>query len=375
MTTVPLTGQGIMIPPGHYNATMAPSFSNVTFDATGDKVAMIGRVWEKDRGASGTKAIRRIQFRWGAVTKAGGSGITLSIQDVDTANGPIIRPDGTPDQTVAIAAADVTASTWHRSNALSADRTVSHGDLIAVVFEFDGGGRLGADSYALAGVALSSGVLYPVNQQGAFVNYDGATWAFNNVMLNIVLEFSDGTYGTLQGALPASAINTHAFNSGSTPDEYAMKLTPEWECDIDAIGAGVAPATGANFDMVLYSGTTVEQTVSVDQNATINTSVRPTTLPIPLENLAANSDYYISVKPTTTNNVTVYSFDVNDVAFLDLLGPWGNEMTYATRTDSGSWTETTTRRLFAWAQLAGVPSAAGGSNVIQSPNMRGGFIN
>lgn len=364
MATTAVTGQGILIPWGHYNASLAPSFGSAVFDATGDKVAMCGRVWFS--GRTGTKDIRRIQFRFGSVTKAGGSALTVSLQNVDAANGPVIRPDGTQDQTVAIANADAgfASNAWYRTGTLSADRTVSFGELLSVVWEFDGGGRLGADAVNITGLALSSGVLHPINHQGAFVNYDGATWTNNNIILNVVLEFSDGTYGTLQGSIPASAVNSHAFNSGSTPDEYAMKITPEFEIDVDGIGAAVAPATSADFDMVFYSGTTAEATVSIDQNATISTSVRPITVPIALENLASGSDYYVAVKPTTANNVTVYSFDVNDAAFLDLLGPFGNEMTYATRTDAGAWSETTTRRLFAWAQLAGVPSAAGGAGAV-----------
>lgn len=358
MATTSLTGQGILMPPPQYGMTMGPSFANVVFDATGDKVSMIGRVWFSDR--TGTKDIRRIQFRWGAVTKAGGSGITLSLQDVDAANGPVIRPDGTPDQTVAIAAADVTADTWHRSNALSADRTVNYGDLIAVVWEFDGGGRLGADSYALACPTLTSSALFPINNQGAVVNFNGATWALSTALMNIVLEFSDGSYGILQGAMAASAFNSHAHNSGSTPDEYAMKITPSFELDIDGMGAVTSASAGGNYDLVFYSGTTAEATVNIDQNQLINSGARSVSIPIPLENLSASSDYYVAVKPTGGTNVTVYSFDVNDVAFLDLFGPFGSNMTYATRTDAGAWTETTTRRLFAWVQLAGVPSASGG---------------
>ncbi len=370
MATTAFTGMGITIPPA-IGLTLAPAFTNFQINVTGAKSAMIGSVFFN---GTGTKDIERLQFRFGSVTKAGGSAMTLSLQDVDTANGPVIRPDGTQDQTVAIANADAgfAANTWYRTGTLSANRTVSNGDLLAMVLEFDGGGRLGADTVSLSGLALSSGVTYPINQQGSCVDDNtGSTWTVRNVLPCIILEFSDGTFGTFWGSIPAKTVNTHAFASNSGADEYALKITTPFELDLDAVGGFVAPGTGANFDLVLYSGTTALATCSVDANAINSTSPRPITRSFEPETGLSAGDYYVSFKPTTTTNITVYSYDVDNVAFLDLLGPFGREITYATRVDAGSWTETTTRRLFAWAGLSGVPTAGGGGGGLAANPIRG----
>lgn len=366
--TTRLAGQGISIPMPHYGATIAPAFTNSVFAATGNRVAQIGAVWFPDR--TGSKSIRRVQFRFGAVTKAGGSALTVSLQDVDLVNGPVIRPDGTADQTVAIANADAgfAANAWYRTNTLSADRTVNYGDLLAVVFDYDGAGRLGADTVSIAGLGLSSGVNFPINQQAAFVTLTAGTWAVTNAITNIVLEFSDGTFGTLLGSVPASAVNSHAYNSGSTPDEFAMKITPNVDISVDGLGVATAFATGANAELVLYTNTTATQTVVIDQNATINTSVRPLMRAVPETDWSASTDYYVAIKATTANNVTVYSVDVSQVDFLDLHPGWfGRECTYATRVDAGAWTETTTRRLLAWYNVCSVPTAGGGGGLAANP--------
>jgi len=115
-------------------------------DATGEMAAFCGRVWFSAR--SGTKNLSRVGFRFGAVTKSGGSGLTVSLQDVTLSAGPPMQPDGTQDQTVAIANgnASFASNTWIRTGTFSASRTVTYGDLLAVNVEYDGGGRTNPDS-------------------------------------------------------------------------------------------------------------------------------------------------------------------------------------------------------------------------------------
>jgi len=123
--------------------SIAPSMVNAaTIDATGEKLAWCGGFVHQDRAA---KDITRVGFFFGSsLIKAGGSSLTVSLQDVSATAAPL-QPDETQDQTVAIANGDAgfASSTWYRTGALSANRTVSHGEQLAVVLEFDGGGRLG----------------------------------------------------------------------------------------------------------------------------------------------------------------------------------------------------------------------------------------
>src|SRR5687768_5910779 len=88
-----------------------------TIDATGEKQAWCGPVWFQER--TGSKQIVRVGFRLATVVKAGGSGLTVSLQNVNTAPAALntLQPDETQDQTVAIANGDAgfTSNVWYRT--------------------------------------------------------------------------------------------------------------------------------------------------------------------------------------------------------------------------------------------------------------------
>lgn len=328
--------------------TLTPSFTSTAIAAAGDKLAWIGRVWWPD-GAS--HDVQRVGFNFGSVTKAAGSAMTISLQDVDLTTGPVIRPDGTQDQTVAIANADAgfTSNVWYRSGTLSANRTCAPGDLVATVLEYSS--YVSADTVSLRNMALTAtGVL---SNQGVFVSQIGGTWATASVTPNVILEASDGTFGTLAGtAIPGLTLNTHAFKSDSAADEYAMAFRVLYPCKIEGAWVILACAANtANFDIVLYQGTTALATVSVDANAgafSVGTH-RPIEVvfssPV---TLSAGTQYYLAVKPTqATSNVTVNSVDVSAAGHL-VCWPGGTDWNYSARVDGGAWDAvTTTRRLLA----------------------------
>src|SRR5688572_15951850 len=58
----------------------------LTIDATGEKTSYAGKVFYPDR-SSATKAITKVGFRFAAVTKAGGSALTVSLQNVTGVTG------------------------------------------------------------------------------------------------------------------------------------------------------------------------------------------------------------------------------------------------------------------------------------------------
>jgi hypothetical protein len=145
---------GLFFPSPVQNMGTAPGFANsLLIDATGEKIAFIGRFWNKDRA---TKNITKVGFCFGAVTKAGGSGLTVSLQNVNLGAGPPFRPDEIQDQTVAIANGDAAfaTNTWYQTAALSTNRTVAFGELLAVVIEYNGAGRLGSDSVVVRGTSV-----------------------------------------------------------------------------------------------------------------------------------------------------------------------------------------------------------------------------
>lgn len=355
-----LTGPGMWlggVPPELIGRPQAGALAS-TADAAGEMVGFVGRVWFPAR--TGTKAIQRVQFMFGTVDKAGGSGLTVSLQDVDLTAGPPARPDGTQDQTVAIANADAgfVSNTWYRTGTLSADRTVTYGDLLAVVIEYDGTGWQANDDFAINSSFATDGGQPSLGQP---VLKTGGTWALahSRGLGSVLLEMSDGTFGILEGNLPIKAANSHNFKSDTAlTDEFAMPFTVPFKCKIDALRAAVNVAAGANFELILYTGTTATVTVSVDANTAAASALWYDAL-IPETELAAGTQYYVAIKPTTTTALTAYSFEVENANHLTVY-PGGPSFNYTTRVDGGAWAAATaTRRLLAGVRMSAFDDGAG----------------
>ncbi len=366
-----ITGDGLLwgLPWTWFNLAANAGFSSSVIDATGEMFAWLGRVWLPTR--TGTKDISRVQFRFGTVTKSGGSAMTVSLQNIDLATGPPTQPDGTQDQTVAIANADAAfvSNTWYRTGAFSANRTVTHGDLLGVVIEYDGAGRLSSDV-----VNLSNFTWFNSSAVGYCSLKTGGTWATASVASNLLLEMSDGSFGRLDTGIPVKAFNSHAFNTGSAADEFAMAFQVPFKCKIDALGAILTIAGGTtDFELILYTGTTPTVTASVDGNTYNAVGTRTVLLPIAETELAANTQYYLAVKPTTANNVTAFSYDVDNANHLSLY-PGGTSWTYTNRVDGGSWAAvTTTRQLLLGIRISSLDDGAGGGLLSPVP-MSGGLV-
>jgi hypothetical protein len=313
-------------------------------DATGEKVAMIGPVYNKDRAS---KDITKVGIRFGAVTKAGGSGLTLSLQDVDATAGPPLTPDGTQDQTVAIAAADVTANTFLKTNALSASRTVAFGEMLAVVVEFDGGGRLGADSFVINTVAVSGTTVGLDTSSSLFT----ASWASLGQPPLVLFEFTDGTFGGLSGGMAISDLTAIGqFGQTSATDEYALRFQVPYICKVDGLWMLMRTvANTANFEAVLYNGTTALATVAHDANMTDSTSGnRVFRAHLSEVTLYPGNTYYVALKPVNaaSTGILFNYFDVSHNDHLQAHAGLGDarEWYLASRADLGAWSPTTTRR-------------------------------
>jgi hypothetical protein len=348
-----------------YSGGVLAFASTNVINATGEKAAYCGRVFNKDRA---TKAISKVGFRFGAVTKAGGSALTVSLQNPNSAAGPPMQPDEVQDQTVAIANADAgfTSNAWYQTNALSATRSVAFGEALCVVVEFDGAGRLGADSVVISGLAgITNGG--PFNHSVTVLK-DGGVWGSLIVIPNIILEFNDGTFGTLMGAFPCSAVGTISYNSGSSPNEYALEFTFPGPVTIDA-GGGIwlHEAAGTDIDMIVYDGTSAMSggSRSLEGNMANNTTggagTRTSFAPFDgLITLAASTTYRLGIKPTTANSVSLSYFDVANASHLQAhIG--GAEWAITSRTGAAAWSApTTTRRPFLWPYVSGISSGGGG---------------
>src|SRR5262249_14397409 len=132
----------------------ALAFTSATIDASGEMVAYIGRAVIQG-GPGTTKTLNNtgssaISFRTGTVTwAASGTTVRVGIQDVHATTGPVARPvedwsTGSPPYGDLVQGTDALSSnTWTSRTITAGSRSISHGDLIAVVFDMTT--RNGAD--------------------------------------------------------------------------------------------------------------------------------------------------------------------------------------------------------------------------------------
>jgi hypothetical protein len=361
MTWIPTAGEYFPVPSPFSVSTTMGIGTSLIIDATGEKLSMQGSYWNFDRTA---KTITKVGFRWGSVTKAGGSGLIASLQDLTTTPaGAGAEPDGVLDQQVAIAAAAVTASTF-QVYTLASSRSVTPGDLLACVVEFDGGGRLGADSYSIGGASLAS-ALIAGDGFGLFTHNVGGVWTMQTALVpSILFEHSDGTFGSIESGHPIHAAGTPSFNSGSSPDEIGIVFTVPEPIKVDGAWlAYVAASNAADFDVVLYEDSTTLVTVSIDASKIIISGTNRT-LKFSFSSehiLVPGKTYRLTIKPTTANNITYYYHDVANASYWTAVQGGPASFNFTSRTDAGAWSETTTRRvqmgLLVSARLSGFPAA------------------
>jgi len=244
---------------------------------------------------------------------------------------------------------------------LSADRTVSYGDMLAVVIEYDGSGRLSSDSVAISGLSAQGSVTH---SNFCAMVLKTASWAAQAIIPNVILGFSDGTFGTLYGAFPCSATSTLSYDSGTTPDEYALRMTFDGPVAIDGGGGFWQHESGADAEFVVYNGNSAmtDGTRTLDSNM-IQAAAGNRFGFVPSGaylSLSADTNYHLSLKPTTTNNVLLHYFDVAAAGHLQAHAG-GEGWVLCEQTNGGGYSITAaTRRPFLWPMLAGIDDGAGG---------------
>ncbi len=333
-------GNGAWLPPPPRITAVFGAANLTAMTATGHKVAFVGRMWNAG-GVS--KTLVGVGILFGAVTKAGGSGIKISQQGVDGSTSVPFQPNGVEAQSWAISNASLPSSAWADTGD-NAGVSVAFGENLSIVVEYDASGRLGSDSVVVRGL---TGVDTGPWTTGGTATYNGSAWSAAAVPQNVVLKFSDGTYGALEGGIPNVSINQIAFNSGSAADEIGLEFTVPAACTADGMWAAMIPSgTSADFDAVLYSGTTALATVSCDANSVVSTSSgRFLMLPFAPQALASGTTYRLVLKPTTTNSVGLYYLDLSASAHRQALPGFGVDGAYVTRADAGSWAAVTATRV------------------------------
>jgi hypothetical protein len=349
------------------NYSGTPAFgTGLVIDAATEKAAYCGRVWFPSR--SSTKAIRKIHFRCGAVTLNALSSFRVSLQDMSST--AIIHPDATPDENWTTNT--LTANGWNTTGNLSADRTVAFGEQVAVVFDY--ATFTAADSVIISGVQNVPSSANANALTSVAVLFTGS-WAAAMVFPNVVLEFSDGTFGTLYGTLPVLTVTTVTWSNSAADDARGLEFSLPIPCKIDGLWVYMsASGASADFAVEVWDGTSVmaNGTVTIDADQTLATgSAKAMFVPFAAElTLAANTTYRATVRPTTANNISLLAYDLNDAAHRVCYG--GTATSYNTKTDGGAWGAATTTRIpLIQVNISSLDDGAGGSGGLLSPNLHG----
>jgi hypothetical protein len=332
--------------------------NSFTMDAAAEKVAFIGTIYIDGRPGS-AKTISaagsgKIHFLPGTVTFADTTGsptnLRVGIQDLDDTTGGSgagvgATVDGTFDVYADLVAGTdtITTTTWKSATMTTGTKDITHGQKIAVVFDMTVRGGGNTDSVQINGLTVAAG-----NSGFPQLQHNTASWVRQMSLPICVIEFNDGTLGYLQGSCVHSAVNAVTFASSSTPDEYGIIFQLPFESTAISLWFHGRPTSNAaNAELILYSdptGTPVaEATITLDaNNFNLSDGLRLSEFALPTaKTLAANTNYAVCVRPTTTTNVAVMTFSLADANYRKFLA--GTNVSRATRSDNaGAFTPTTT---------------------------------
>lgn len=344
---------------------MAGGTVGILLDAPGEKMAVILR-------APKAGDLAKVWFRTGTVTT--GDTLKVSFQTVDDATG---FPDEVVDQYRTVVIADANDNTGFLTGIISSDgtdggvkRTVTKNEKFAVVFEYNSyvAGNMYLSFADGLGASGAPQMPYVAQKVGA-----GPTWAKGGsaTMPCIAIEYSDGTYDCF-GTLPIQSHTNVTYGSATaTADEYAMVFTLPFACRIAGMGAVIDLDGDADF--ILYEGTTVRASVSLDtesDRSMTSTGVLEVLFDAAYD-IAANTTYRIAVKPTTASTVLILTLEFASAALMDSV-EGGSDFYKSSRVDAGAWDgDDTARRPAFWLLISGVDVSAGGG---LAANPIGGFI-
>lgn len=302
-----------------YSAPDYGGFNNgISINAAGESHAVIGHL-RLAGGATGKtfSAGGGAQIVWLTATTTwatAGSTVRVGLQDVDTTTGV---EDTTFDVFFDyVQGTDALASsTYQLATMSSGTKTLSDGDLIAIVVEMtvrNGADSVQVSSTLVGGTQSNAALGFPYGS----INNGIALAKSTTQLAYAVLKCDDGTVGWIMGTpVIRSLVGTVAVNSSSTPDEYAGVFTPTLTMQVCGIGVTLA-AIGASdtFEVILYTdpfgSPSATVTVTADQDVVAGSASNGTHIyHIPPTTLTAGTTYAVAFRPTSVNNITYGFYD------------------------------------------------------------------
>ncbi len=311
----------------------------LTCNESGDYVAFVFQVPE-------AVTVTGLGFRYGARTGTPPT-YKVTLEGVGTTglpNGTDVG-GGSPTATNFTPPADTTWNSTWRPITLGNSFVATRGQYLAFTIRYSSGTINGTNSSSFAthiGSALAdTGRAFPY----AIQNDASGSATRGTFLLTFSYSSSSKVYGS-----PVLIVNTTAFNSTTTPDEYALKFS------LPSITGGTYKVSGVDVFLIteaatltvtatLYDtdGTTVLQQVAWDSDVVraVGTTGEIATIYFDEATLATlnfGSSYRISITTTATaSTLSLISLGATSNAYLSAF-PGGINWHLDTRTDSGAWT-------------------------------------
>lgn len=298
------------------------------------------------------------------------SRLTLGIMDLDSGG----LPDGTFD-----VSKELTSASGYTANAINGflldtagSKSVTDGNAYALVAKWTAYG--GADSIQIT----TSNMTRAVHPYGVVDTGSGATKQIDGD-IRIMLEFADGTIGYFSAQTVIQA-STMSWNSGSTPDEYAMIFQFPFPFQICGMEGAIYSLSG-DFEVLLYSdpeGTpSVELTLTVDKDNTHSGGDSFSGFNwASTFNGSANTKYAVALRPTSASGITSRYISVGSGNSQLFVGSsiFGTNGYMGTRSNQTGAFSTTTYQLPAWGlRLTGFDAGGSGGGLQVHPGLVGGM--
>lgn len=312
-------------------------FSTAVFqiNAAGEAVAMIRR-------AEATNTIRRVGFYVSAFSTEGD--IDVRLETVDPANG---EPTGTLlDASSHHTALTISSTGWKWADFGGGNGApVTIGDTFAVVFQ-DNASSAPDITIRYSASELVKNSAFPYSALNIASSW--SKFAARSAHA-LALDTSGDATGIIPGVqrFPYTSLATTDFNNSSDPDEQGIIFQFPFACRV--VGGWMAGDLDGDCEMVLYdtNGTSVLATVSHDKDITGQTSLTQMTHTFMFPSahvLTKDSNYRLTMKPTTATDIDIHQFTVDSAGILD---SWdGGSVIHKTSKKDAGWTEAPTIRPF-----------------------------
>lgn len=322
-------------------------------------------VFETDEAA----VITRVGFRYGSRTGTPPTYV-ISLQGVDSSGNPdgTIKGGASPASATFTPPADTSWNGDWQWITLSNSYACARDEALALVIGYSSG-TVDVSNNSSFTIMFTMGMAYnfPYGIQN-----DAATRSRQ-------AQFAVFGYGSSSKAYghPVQNITNQLFNSGSTPNEYALgyALPSSWFSTYQVIGVdvvGILPLA-STLDIVHYTGATAQQQATHDTDLSGNPgNYRKSELyfgDASLATLTAGNTYRLSLLPGSAST-GILILEVASAADFEAY-PGGQLCWLSTRVGAGSWADTATKRPLLDMILADITPPSGG--FITSGDFAGGY--